>query len=255
MGGAKSGPVRVGASVLSVAAARDDAAAGLGPVSTPELQLRTLYRLDGDGRIVGKPHPEPAPGPLFCITRGKQGCAWAVRADVPRCLADELDRLAREEPPASDFREPPLHAERYLSLVEGTVDSGPAFTFPERIPRPHGTVFIDDVRALERHFSGWSAGEVPYRTPIVAIVEDGFAVSACFCARRTDEAAEAGLETAPAFRGLGLAPRVAAGWALAIRASGRVPLYSTSWSNDASLAVARKLGLDMYASNWSISRP
>ena len=216
--------------------------------------MRTLYRLDSDGRIVGKPHPEPAPGPLFCIIRGKQSCAWAVRADVPRDLADELGRLAREEPPASDFRDPPLHAERYLSLVEGAVDSGPSFAFPEHIPRPQGTVFIDDVRALDRHFSGWSATEVPYRTPIVAVVEDGYAVSACFCARRTDEAAEAGLETAPSYRGRGLAPRVAAGWALAIRASGRVPLYSTSWSNDASLAVARNLGLDMYASQWSISQ-
>ena len=223
-------------------------------MSTPDLHVRTLYRLDSNGRIVGKPHPEPAPGPLFCIVRGKRGCAWAVRADVPQDLADELDRLARQEPPASDFRNPPLHAGRYLSLVEGSVDSGPAFAFPEVIPRPQGTVFIDDVRPLDRHFSGWSASEIPYRTPIVAVVEDGYAVSACFCARRTDEAAEAGLETAPALRGLGLAPRVAAGWALAVRDSGRVPLYSTSWSNDASLAVARKLGLDMYASKWSITR-
>ena len=197
-------------------------------MSTPELQLRTLYRLNGEGRIVGRPDPEPAAGPLFCIIRGRQGCAWAAGADVPEDLADELDRLAREEPPASDFRDPPVHAERYLSLVEGTVDSGPSFTFPEQLPRAHGTAFIEDVRPLDHHFSGWSASEVPYRTPIVAVVEDGYAVSACFCARRTDEAAEAGIETAPAFRGLGLGPRVAAGWALAIRASGRVPLYSTS---------------------------
>ncbi len=161
--------------------------------------------------IVGKPHPEPDPGPLLCIMRGKRGCAWAVRSDVSRDLADELDRLAREEPPASDFRDPPVHVERYLSLVERSVDSGPAFAFPAQVPRPDGTAFIDDVRPLDRHFSGWPASEVPHRAPIVAVVEDGYAVSSCFCARRTDEAAEAGLETAPAFRGLGLAPRVAAG--------------------------------------------
>ena len=53
------------------------------------------------------------------------------------------------------------------------------------------------------------------------------------------------------YRGHGLAQRVTA--ALAIRASGRVPLYSTSWTNHASLAVARKMGLEMYASTWSIS--
>jgi predicted GNAT family acetyltransferase len=65
-------------------------------------------------------------------------------------------------------------------------------------------------------------------------------------------AAEAGVETDAAFRGLGFAARVTAAWALAIRASGRIPLYSTSWSNTASLAVARKLGLTQYATDWSL---
>jgi hypothetical protein len=45
---------------------------------------------------------------------------------------------------------------------------------------------------------------------------------------------------------------VTAAWAAAIRASGRIPLYSTSWSNTGSLAVARKLGLSVYASDWSV---
>jgi hypothetical protein len=38
-----------------------------------------------------------------------------------------------------------------------------------------------------------------------------------------------------------------------MRASGRIPLYSTSWTNTASLAVARKLGLVAYANTWSIA--
>jgi hypothetical protein len=79
-------------------------------------------------------------------------------------------------------------------------------------------------------------------------------VSVCFCARQSAAAAEAGLETAERFRGRGLGPRVTAAWALAIRASGRLPLYSTSWSNEASLAVARKLRLEACASDWSLSR-
>jgi predicted GNAT family acetyltransferase len=64
---------------------------------------------------------------------------------------------------------------------------------------------------------------------------------------------EAELETAAAYHGRGHAVRVAAAWAMAIRASGRTPLYSTSWTNTASLAVARKLGLVAYASDWSLS--
>ncbi|HZS91689.1 MAG TPA: GNAT family N-acetyltransferase, partial [Chloroflexota bacterium] len=45
---------------------------------------------------------------------------------------------------------------------------------------------------------------------------------------------------------------VVAGWARAIRASGRIPLYSTSWDNHASQAVARKLGLVQYGTDLSL---
>ncbi len=221
--------------------------------STPSLHLKTLFLLDGDGRISGTNEPEPSPGPLFSLIRGKASRAWAVRADVAPDIADELASLARQEPPVSNFRCAPVYADQYMSLVKGEVDSGQAFQFPEDIAKPCGAVFIEDVHLLDHHFSGWKASEIPDRTPIVALVEEGRAVSVCFSARRSNVAAEAGLETALGFRGRGLGPRVAAAWAIAIRASGRVPLYSTSWSNDASLAVARKLGLVTYASTWSIS--
>ena len=223
-------------------------------MSTPALHLQTLFLLNGDGRIVGTREPEPSAAALFCLIRGATDCAWAVRADVPPDVADELDRLAREESPVSDFRDAPLHAERYIALVRGRCDSGPAFAFPDELAPPHGTVLIDDTGALGRHFPELNAREVPYRTPpIAAVVEEGRTVSICFSSRRSDIAAECGVETAEEYRGRGLAARVTAAWALAVRASGRVPLYSTSWSNAASLAVARKLGLVPYAGRWSIT--
>jgi len=52
----------------------------------------------------------------------------------------------------------------------------------------------------------------------VAVKEDGHAVSVCFCARRSEKAAEAGLETAEAYRGRGFGPQVTVAWALAVRA-------------------------------------
>ena len=222
-------------------------------MSTPALQLQTLFLLDGEGRISGTRSPEPSPGPLIMLIRGTASCAWALREDVPQEIADELNGLVGEEPPVSYLRDAPKHAKRYISLLGDGIDSGPAFTFPEEIAQPCGTVFIEDIQLLDHHFSGWKASEIPESTPIVAVVEEGYPVSVCFCARHSNLAAEAGLETAVAFRGRGLGPRVAAAWALAIRASGRIPLYSTSWSNHASQAVARKLGLVAYASNWNIS--
>ena len=222
-------------------------------MSTPDLHLDTLFLLDGEGRITGTREPEPRPGPMFVLIRGTTSCVWAIRSDVPQDLAGELEGLARQEPPTADFRRAPVHAGRFASLVGGGIDSGPAFAFPEAIARPQGTVFIEDIGLLDRHFTGWKASEIPERTPIAGIVEEGQAVSVCCCSRRSDVAAEAGLETAEEYRGLGLGPRVTAAWALAVRASGRIPLYSTSWTNDASLAVARKLGLVAYACAWSIS--
>ncbi|MDE0630202.1 MAG: GNAT family N-acetyltransferase [Caldilineaceae bacterium] len=221
-------------------------------MSTPDIHLRTLFLFDSAGRIRGTREPDPDPGPKFALIRGRTSCAWAVRADVPQGLAEELDGLAGAEPPIADFRDAPVHAERYGSLVGGEVYSGPAFTFPTTVEKPEGTVRVKALPLLARHLSGWTAAEIPGRSPIVAVVEDGYAVSICFCARRSDTAAEAGLETAAAFRGRGLGPQVAAAWAWAVRASGRVPLYSTSWENGASLAVARKLGLVAYASGWSL---
>ena len=171
---------------------------------------------------------------------------------MPQHLAKDLNALARDEPPVADFRDAPIHAERYLSLIDGRVDAGPAFEFPDEIVATNGTVFVENTDQLDYHFAGWTKDEIPFRTPIVALIDDGHAVSVCFCARRTDVTAEAGVETAVEYRGRGFATQVTAAWALAIRASGRVPLYSTSWDNHASLAVARKLGLFMYASTWSI---
>jgi predicted GNAT family acetyltransferase len=139
-------------------------------------------------------------------------------------------------------------------LLNGRVSSGPAFIFPETVTQPGGISLVEDERLLERHFSGWVPGEIAAgRAPVMAIIQDGYPVSVCFSARQSLVAAEAGLETASGYRGRGYGPRVVAAWALAVRASGRTPLYSTNWSNAASRAVAQKLGLVAYAASWSIS--
>ena len=222
-------------------------------MTTPRLHMQTLFRLDDDRRIVGTREPGGVRGPVFWFARGPDSHAWAVRYDTPGRVARELAQLVADEPPAADFGAPPVHAGRYRSLMEGDVPAGPAFHFPDVLPDPTGVVFLDDVGRLTRHFPDWTADEVDGRTPIAAVEDDHSAISACCCARKSTHAAEAGLETAPGFRGRGLAARVSTAWALAVRSSGRIPLYSTSWDNTASLAVARKLGLRIYASAWSVN--
>lgn len=221
---------------------------------TPQLQLETLFVLDEEGRIVSTRDPSAAAGPAFSLIRDRYACAWAVHRDVPEPLARDLAALARTEPPAGELTDSPAHASAYVALLGGRVESGPAFTFPPTIPAASGVIAITELSQLERHFRGWTSDELPERAPILGIVEDGYAVSVCFCARRSPVAAEAGLETAVHVRRRGFGARVTAAWARAVRDSGRLPLYSTSWSNAASLAVARKLGLSACASDWNLYR-
>jgi hypothetical protein len=234
-------------------------------MSTPDLHIRTCFVLDDDGRIIGTREPSATRGPLFTLVKSQEACAWAVRADVPPAVAKELNELAQDEPPALDPRQAPVYSRRYISLLEGripanelserkTVESdGPAFEFPDSLVQFSDVVIIEDERLLNRNFTGWIPGEIEAgRSPVLAIVENGYPVSVCFCARRSEIAAEAGVATAEAYRGKGFGPRVTAAWALAVRGSGRIPLYSTSWANHASLAVAKKLNLLPYASSWAL---
>jgi predicted GNAT family acetyltransferase len=69
----------------------------------------------------------------------------------------------------------------------------------------------------------------------------------------TAQVAEAGVYTVESYRGRGYAAETVRGWAAAIRAMGRLPLYSTSWANTASPAVARKLRAVQYAVDFSLT--
>src|SRR5690606_10649402 len=225
---------------------------------TPELHLQTCFVLNGEGRIVSTREPNGGRGPFFTLVRGSTARVWAVRADVPADIARELERMAEDEPPALDFRASPANAQRYLRVLEplGSTrqSAAPAFSFPDFAIESNNAVGVESEALLEPHFSGCVPGEIEAgRAPVLAILENGCAVSVCFCARRSDLAAEAGVETAEAFRRKGLGAEVTAAWAVAVRSTGRIPLYSTSWTNQASLGIARKLDLIPYAVSWSIA--
>ena len=163
-----------------------------------------------------------------------------------------MHTLAAEERPTGNFQSEPVHAKAYIALLGDRIQAGPAFTFPAGIAQPKEIVLISELSLLERHFRGWTADEIPECSPIMAIIEEGAAISVCFCARRSATAAEAGVETAERFRGRGLGARVTAAWARAVEATGRLPIYSTSWKNAPSLGLARKLSLSLCASDWSL---
>lgn len=228
-----------------------------------ELQVEALFTHDSAGRIVAINEPGGWPAPRFFLGRTRMGNLWRVRHDVPEATAWRLEALATSEPAHDDLRVEPRHIADYLEALradgeEPVITSGPAYRFPDALPPPPtGITWItranlDVLRLLDWDLDALAAGELEAWAPMAALVEDGAAVSLGFSARLTERVAEAGVNTLPAYRGRGYAPTVVTAWAHAIRATGRIPLYSTYWSNLASQAVARKLGLIQYATDLSL---
>jgi GNAT acetyltransferase-like protein len=137
--------------------------------------------------------------------------------------------------------------------------AGPAYRFGQRAER---SVVDDSVQArlidavsadlLERYFP-YTRAMLAARNPVAEVVLDGWVVSACFSARQRATACETGVATEVAYQGRGLAALVVAAWRDAVEKSGAEPLYSTSWDNLTSLAVARKLGMIAYAETFSLT--
>jgi GNAT superfamily N-acetyltransferase len=132
--------------------------------------------------------------------------------------------------------------------------AGPAFHFPSAILPSSRAVVVAEANAaiLRPHLSSWLDAIAIYR-PMLALTVGGEAVAVCASVRTTAVAHEAGVETAPDYRGRGYATAVVAAWANAVRQMGATPLYSTSWQNVASRALARKLGLRLFGVDLHIT--
>ena len=205
---------------------------------------------------MNEPDPEHD-APRFFLARTVEGNLWRTRHDLPDDLGAGLERLAVDEPVAVDPREPPRHAAAYAALLEqhaqlGDCYAGPAYSLPELAPQA-GAVTITRANAalLQAHFP-YTLSRLAALAPVVAVVADGVAVATCSSVRITAQVAEAGVHTVEGYRGRGYGAEVVRGWAAAIRATGRLPLYSTWWANAPSLAVAKKLGAIQYAAEFSL---
>ncbi|MEA2525840.1 MAG: hypothetical protein QOG89_3806 [Thermomicrobiales bacterium] len=224
-----------------------------------ELQIAALFCHDAAGRILTTNEPDPIRAPRLFVGRTSAGNLWRFREDLPSDLVRELEALLAREPVATDLRQPlvsfaALHEALSAHAPVVSTWQGPAWRFPDAIARPPDVIAIrPPERELVREHYPFLASQLEHLQPCLAVVRDGTAVSVCFSSRNTVAAAEAGVDTVEAFRGRGYATAVTAAWALAVRESGRIPLYSTDWDNLASQRVARRLGLVLYGADCSIT--
>ena len=226
------------------------------PRDLMRMHIGALYTHDVAGDLVSVNEPAGGPAPRFFLGATDDGCMLRFRHDVNVELRTELTAAARAE--QGGLATPPSAA-IYEEIIRRSTpalktSTGPAFTFPARLPPARDTTLIDASTAylLEPLLSAWIP-DVATCQPMIVLVADGKAVSICASVRITDEAYEAGVDTALAYRGRGYAGQVVTGWAGSVRELDRVPLYSTSWTNTASRSVARKLALLHFGNDLHIT--
>jgi GNAT superfamily N-acetyltransferase len=223
------------------------------------LHIATLFTHDAHGRLVRTNEPAGGAAPRFYLGRTRRARECRVRHDVSQPDADELIALGRADAPDIDDLAPPATTAAYEAVLARSAPvqkiwSGPAFHVGADVSRRPGAVAItaDNVELLRTHFASW-IDSAPNEYPMVVSVVDGAAVSVCSTVRRTPAAVQAGVETAPEFRGRGFGSVAVAAWADAVRQSGVIPLYSTSWQNVASQSLARKLGLTQFGADLHLT--
>lgn len=215
------------------------------------LHVEAEFTHDAAGYLVSTNEPSPAPAPRVFLGHTALGVVQRYRHDVSEtrrsALAAALAAELESSMTGTDRPLDPTPFEHILSQdapIQHT-SVGLAFRFPSAIratPEVRLLRDIADASLLHPLLAPW-ASDIHSSPPLVAFVLDGQAVAVCASVRITPRAHEAGVETAAPFCGRGYAAAVVAAWAAAVRELGVEPLYSTTWRNAASRAVARRLAL------------
>ncbi len=227
--------------------------------SLMRLHVEALFTCDLSGRLVVVNEPRGGPAPRFFLGRTVEGNECWARHDLDVAVIRDLTALCASAPVGLEIEANPGSAAPFLSRLSKDeavrkMWTGPAYQFPQDVTEVGDTVRVtpENAAVLTPYFEDWVA-DVQSEAPFAALLKDGKAVSICCSVRMTPRADEAGVETHPDFRGHGLAACVVAAWARSVREKERVPLYSTSWENQASRAVALKLGLVQYGADLHIT--
>jgi GNAT superfamily N-acetyltransferase len=205
---------------------------------------------DERGRLAG-------PAPALYLVRSADGAVVRCHARLPDDVAKRLRAIA-ERPrgrPRAWAREYGAYLDALAKVAPiSAMRAGPLYLCPPNLPGRDSCVRLgpDNADLLE-------GGELEEWIPdaragmlMMAVVEDGRAVSLCASVHASADFHHAGVETAPSWRGRGLADRAVAAWAERVRVLGATPLYSTTFDNLASQTVARRLGLALIASEFEV---
>ncbi len=195
---------------------------------------------DAAGRLVRLPAADAEEIPRLYVARHAAGIERFYRTDLPDVVYRRLAAL------------PPEVAFTNLELIKAIlrddapcvdVWQGTSYVFPS-LPTPANFPNVVRLCAADRErIARFDHDLLRFRSPIYAILVDGEIAATCVSARENATAAEAWVQTAPAFRRRGFARQVTAAWGHDVLAAGKVAFYSHRWDNYPSRGVATSLGL------------
>jgi GNAT superfamily N-acetyltransferase len=212
--------------------------------------VEAKFQPDERGRLVGS-------APHFYLLRTPREAICRFHADLADDIMLRLEafsqrgrrRPAQWQSEYGDY----LTALAAPNLRVAAMRAGPLYIFPDDIGPSGACTVINESNSYLLHngLEEWLPN-VAIGHPFLAAIEDGRAVAVCTTIIASQDAHEAGVETLPAYRGRGFAADVVAGWACAVRKSGAIPLYATTFDNISSQRVAQRLGLSPVASEFSV---
>jgi hypothetical protein len=224
-----------------------------------ELEIATLWVRDGGGLLVCERTSSAVRAPLVVVAETEHSRSVHLGVGLLEGLRPAVLAALDAAPPPPVCRSPAA-LDGALDLVRsqlgyGTIVGGPSWMFGHSVPPPRRIGAA--VRVVEPSEEGMLAEALELEDascPCAVIIRDGMVASRCVSARLTEDAAEAGVWTANAYRGRGYAAAVTAEWGRLIARCGKVAFYSAESANRASHAVARSLGLVHLGWLWKIVR-
>src|SRR5215472_8672744 len=196
------------------------------------------------------------PALALYVIRTPEAVTVRCHARLPDDVAEQLRAIA--ERPRGRPRDWSREYGGYLDTLSkvapiAAVRAGPLYLCPPNLAGSESCVRLgpDNAALLEGGLEEWipdaKAGML-----MMAVVEEGRAVSLCASVHASAAFHHAGVETALARRGRGLAGRAVAAWAEQVRALGARPLYGSTFDNLASQTVARRIGLTLIGSEFEV---
>lgn len=221
------------------------------------LEMQTLWTTAADGRLERMRTAEGGRPPLLALASSRAGLCWAVSVDVPADVRDDIAVILETTARSDAVGWEPETKHELIALL-GRVgalrspEGGPSFLVPRGLRSPSDVEIwsggVDDRERLRGRMLEHDRATL--LEPWAAVIVDGQVAAVCETARSAPDSVEAGLWTYEPFRRSGLGTAAVAAWAGLV--GDRTAFYSTSWTNDASQGVARRLQLRPLGQWWQV---